>query len=125
MEKITGPIANDYEFIKGGDNSIIGAVYPMKAHLKKENDKRVILGGSPIINIDTGLSRFDELGIPVGLYLETNHCSKMNAAQGKSANAPTLVIEDLMFDNLLNKVSSVKPYSGIKTRKNRKVVPSE
>jgi hypothetical protein len=125
MEKITGPNANDYEFIKGGDNNIVGAVYPMKAHLKKENDKRNILGGSPIINIDNGMSRFDELGIPVGLYLETHHCSNLTAAKGKNENAPTSVIEDLMFDNLLNMVSSVKPHSSTKTRKNRKVVPSE
>jgi hypothetical protein len=125
MENFTGCIVNDYEFIKGGDNDIVGAVYPMKAHLKKENNKRLILGGSPIININNGMSRFDELGIPVGLYLETHHCSNLIAVKGKNENAPTSVIEDLMFDNLLNMVSSVKPYSGIKTRKNRKVAPSE
>jgi hypothetical protein len=111
MEKIVEPIISDYEFIKDVNNDIISAVYPMREHLKKENIKRTILGGSPVINIETGMSRFDNLGIPAGLYLEPNHYKILTDKRDIKCS----VIDDNLFDKLLGSVSSIKPYSG--TRK--------
>ena len=68
MEKIASSFVSDYEFIKDANNDVVSAVYPMKHHLTKENNKRMILGGS----IETGMTRFDNLGVPAGLYLENN-----------------------------------------------------
>jgi hypothetical protein len=105
---MTTSLISEYEFIKNANNDIVSAVFPMHQYLKKENNKRMILGGS----IEGGTSRFDELGIPAGLYLETTIIShdtvrpKLNKFE---------IIDDNLFDKLLGKVSSVKPYSG--TRK--------
>jgi hypothetical protein len=112
MQKVIEPIITDYEFIKDLNSDIVSAVYPMRQHLKKENMKRTILGGSPMIHIETGMSRFDDLGVPAGLYLEPN---QLQYHDHKKEHTACLVIDEIVFDKLLGSVSSVKPYSG--TRK--------
>jgi len=108
MENMTTSLVSEYEFIKDANNDIVSAVFPMRQHLIKENNKRMILGGT----IEGGTSRFDELGIPAGLYLEPTIFShdvvlpKFNKFS---------IMDDQLFDKLLGSVSTVKPYSG--TRK--------
>jgi hypothetical protein len=116
MQKIIEPILTDYEFVKDTNNVIISAVYPMREHLKKENTKRTVLGGSPLINIDTGMNRFSDLGIPAGLYLESNYnvFRGDNLTQKKDVHCS--VIGDDLFDKLLGSVSSIKTKAS--TRKN-------
>jgi hypothetical protein len=115
MEKIIEPVITNYKFIKDLNSDIVSAVYPMREHLKKENNNKMsILGGSPVIQIQTGMTRFDELGIPVGLYLESRQISFQDRAIIKETNSR--IIDDTLFEKLLGSVSSVKPYSG--TRKN-------
>jgi hypothetical protein len=116
MQKVIEPIISDYEFLKDANNDIISAVYPMREHLKKENTKRTLLGGSSIINIETGVSRFADLGIPVGLYLETNNNLLHNDHRNLKRDIPCPVIDNELFDKLLGSVSSVK--SNQYTRKN-------
>jgi len=96
---------SEIEYIKDTDNNIISGVYPMNAHLMSENNKVMNLGGS----LEIMGTRFDEMGIPVGLYLE-KHVYKESMNKQKNC----LVIDDLLFDKLLGNVSSVKPYSGTK-----------
>jgi hypothetical protein len=115
MEKIIEPVIQDYEFIKDINSDIISAVYPMQEYLKKESFKRTILGGSPMLHIETGTNRFAELGVPAGLYLESNQFSFHNTDTNKKETNCS-VIDETLFDKLLGSVSSVKPYSG--TRKN-------
>jgi hypothetical protein len=120
MQKVIEPIINNYEFIKDMNNDIVSAVYPMREHLKKENTKRTFLGGSPFIEIETGMNRFENLGIPAGLYLESRSVSYHNMDDNHKNMKKTnvcMVIEEDVFDKLLGSVSAVKPYSG--TRKNR------
>jgi hypothetical protein len=116
MQKVIEPILTDYEFLKDTNNEIISAVYPMREHLKKENTKRTVLGGSPLITIETGLNRFSDLGIPVGLYLESNYNLYRNDDLNQKRDIPCSVIEDDLFDKLLGSVSSIK--SNPSTRKN-------
>jgi len=116
MQKVIEPILSDYEFLKDTNNEIISAVYPMREHLKKENIKRTVLGGSPLINIETGMNRFSDLGIPVGLYLESNYNLYRNDHVNQKRDVPCSVIEDDLFDKLLGSVSSIK--SNPSTRKN-------
>jgi hypothetical protein len=113
MEKIASSFVSDYEFIKDANNDIVSAAYPMKQHLIKENNKRMILGGS----IDTGMTRFDDLGIPVGLYLE-NHFSSLNQSEIQAKHYKFEVMGDELFDKLFHSVSTVKPHST--TKKNIK-----
>jgi hypothetical protein len=114
MQKVIEPIITDYEFIKDLNSDIISAVYPMREHFKKETMKRTILGGSPMIHIETGMSRFNDLGVPAGLYLESNQLQYHDNSNKKETTS-CLVIDEIVFDKLLGSVSSVKPYSG--TRK--------
>jgi hypothetical protein len=108
MESITSSLISEYEFIKDSNNDIVSAVFPLRKHLIKENNKRMNLGGT----IEGGTSRFDELGIPAGLYLETTVISQDTIGPKFNKFA---VMDDQLFDKLLGSVSSVKPYSG--TRK--------
>ena len=112
MEKIASSFISEYEFIKDVNDDIISAVFPMHQHLKKENNKRMILGGS----IETGESRFAELGIPAGLYLEANYFSLHNNEPFKSCQNNSMLIDEQLFDKLLGSVSSVKPYSGTRRK---------
>ena len=109
MENVASSFISEYEFIKDANHDIISAVFPMRQHLIKENNKRMILGGS----IEGGTSRFDELGIPAGLYLETTIISH-DTIRPKFNNFE--IIDDQMFDKLLGSVSSVKPYSGTRRK---------
>lgn len=102
---------SNYDFIKNANNEIISAVYPMREHFKKDNNHRMFLGGS----IETGLSRFDELGIPLGLYLEPKYFLLHNNEELKKHNNCS-IIDDSIFDKLLESVSSVKTNS--RTKKN-------
>jgi hypothetical protein len=113
MEKIASSFISEYEFIKDANDDIISAVFPMHQHLKKENNKRMILGGS----VETGESRFAELGIPAGLYLEPN-CFSFNNVENINTNksSNSMLIDEQLFDKLLGTVSSVKPYSGTRRK---------
>jgi len=100
---------SEHEFKIDENNKVISAVYPINTHLIKENNNRMILGGSAV----TGLSRFDKLGIPAGLYLEPAFFNIHNNEPASFKNKVNdQIIGDDLFDNLLGKVSSVKPYSG-------------
>ena len=114
--RISNSFVSDYEFIQDSNNKITGAIYPMKQHLVKENNKKMLLGGS----IETGMTRFDNLGIPAGLYLE-NHVSFLNQTETPSKNNKSGVIENELFDKLFNTVSTIKSHPG--TRKNREPLP--
>lgn len=105
---------SNYDFIKNANNEIISAVYPMREHFKKDNNHRMVLGGS----IETGSSRFDELGIPVGLYLEPKYFSLHNNEQLKTKHNNCTTIDDSLFDKLLESVSSVKTNSRTKRNYN-------
>jgi hypothetical protein len=107
MQNIASSFVSEYEFIKNVNNDIVSAIYPMREHINKNNNL-MFLGGS----IETGNSRFDELGIPAGLYLESIGHSLHNSEPIRTRQITCTVIDDHMFDNLLGKVSSVKPYTG-------------
>lgn len=108
MENMTTSLVSEYDFIKDANNDIVSAVFPMRRHLTKENNKRMILGGT----IEGGTSRFDELGIPAGLYLEPTIFSHDTVIPKFNKFS---IMDDQLFDKLLGTVSTVKPYSG--TRK--------
>uniref|UniRef100_A0A6C0JHZ1 Uncharacterized protein n=1 Tax=viral metagenome TaxID=1070528 RepID=A0A6C0JHZ1_9ZZZZ len=114
MEKLTGQTISDYEFIKNSNNKITSAVYPMREHLKNENHKRAILGGSSLV-IETGMTRFDELGVPVGLYLEEKHITIENNTKRETKNE---IIDDVLFEKLLGMASSVKEKTNSSSKKN-------
>ena len=100
----TSTIASKYEYLKDSDGDINSAVFPMREYLKKENTEQLLLGGS----IETGISRFDDLGVPVGLYLERYPIS-LDSEPVKSKQIVLNVIDDNLFEKLLHQVSKVKP----------------
>jgi hypothetical protein len=109
------------EFCKDESDKIISAVYPMEQHLMEENNQRMMLGGA----IETGLSRFDGLGIPLGLYLEPRTFSLQTEPKYNKLG----VAEDSLFDSLLDRVTLKRTGQGTRkspssstkgTRRNKK-----
>jgi|UniRef100_A0A6C0JRG9 hypothetical protein len=114
-------IVESIEFMKDANNTIIAANFPMREYFKRENNNSMLLGGS----IQNDSNRFAELGIPIGLYLEPNRVIN----QIKSKQNSNSIMDDDMFEKLLNMVSTTKSCSGTKkcsikktekTKKNRK-----
>jgi len=110
MQNITSSYVSEYEFISDLNNDVISAIYPMQKYLNNENNERMLLGGS----LEIGGNRFDELGIPAGLYLEPKHFQQ-KYYEPKQMNCT--VIDEQLFEKLLGSVSSVKPYSGTRRKK--------
>jgi len=115
MQNISSSYVSEYEFVSDLNNEIISAIYPMQKYLNNENNERMILGGS----LEIGGNRFDELGIPAGLYLEPKHFSQKYFEPAKTKQMNCTVIDDQLFDKLLGSVSSVKPYSGTRRIKSQ------
>jgi hypothetical protein len=93
---------SEHEFKTDENNKVIAAVYPINTHLIKENNNRMILGGSAV----TGLSRFDKLGIPAGLYLEPAFFNIHNNEPASFKNKVNdQIIGDDLFDNLLGNIT--------------------
>ena len=102
-----------YMFQEGGEDGTTTAIYPMNEFLKSKNEERAILGGSALIEDNEGIARFNNLGIPAGLYLE-----KENVLKNKPhAKGDCNVINDDLFEKLFNSVAQIKS-SGSKTKKN-------
>jgi len=114
IKKLISPVSNDYEFIKNNNNNIVSAVFPMREHLKNENNKRTILGGS-VLTIQTGMTRFDELGVPVGLYLEERQITMENNMKREPKNE---IIDDVLFEKLLGMTSTIKGKTNSSSKKN-------
>jgi hypothetical protein len=111
MEKLSSSLISEYECIKDANNDLLSLVFPMHQYLKKENNNKMVLGGS----IETGTTRFNDLGIPAGLYLESNFIS-IHQNEPIKTNKNNCVIDNDLFDKLLGSVSSVKPYSGTRRK---------
>lgn len=113
MEILSSSLVSNYEFKKNANNDIVAASFPMREHLNLDNNYRMLLGGS----IEGGTARFDNLGIPAGLYLESKIFASHHNDIVKNSKHNNCVIDNDLFDKLLGNVSSVKPYSG--TRRNQ------
>ena len=82
--------------------------------LKKENYKRAMLGGSSLV-IETGMTRFEELGVPVGLYLEERQITMEN--NNNKRETKNEIIGDTLFEKLLGMTSNVKEKTNSSSRK--------
>jgi hypothetical protein len=111
MDKLDSFVSK-YIFQKNDGNEMISATYPMHDFLNKKNRERAIIGGSILIENETGMARFDGLGIPAGLYLEHTTTIVRDITSKKDSTS----IPNDLFDKLFNKVAYVKANN--KTKKN-------
>jgi hypothetical protein len=110
-----------FEYQKNDDNEMIAAIYPLREVMNQDSLIREHLGGSNIDNDGSGSSRFDGLGVPVGLYLSRKHIDqiqhmKKNPDIQKDCN----VIDEDKFNNLLDKIVK-KAKKRTSAKKNNKV----
>jgi hypothetical protein len=118
MQNTVNSYISDNVYIIGKDDAIINAVYPMKTLLGKGKAKRITLGGS--LEPSLGESRFDDLAIPSGLYVEPRHLSYNYVEPVLKKTTISVTLDDDIFDKLLNSVSKVK--IAPKTRRKNKEV---
>jgi len=105
------------------NNELIGAIFPLKETINMFSKKVETLGGS---KIEMEGSRFEGLGIPLGLYLSNNEFCNFNQTHKVKNNDE--VLDDYKFNKLINKIfknneskNHVKPHSLI-TKTNRKTL---
>ena len=97
---------SNFEYQKNNNNEIMAAVYPLKQIINDNDQYLERLGGSKNVSSENvGTSRFDGLGVPVGLYLSKRqiteiHQIKKNPKIHKDCN----VIDEDQFDRLLEKI---------------------
>lgn len=84
----------DYKF---NDKNLVGANYPLKETLKTYLKKKEFLGGD---KLEMEGSRFDGLGVPLGLYLSNNHIHTFNY----KVNNENKIIDDNIFNKLLDNI---------------------
>jgi hypothetical protein len=97
---------SNFEYQKNNNNEIMAAIYPLKQIINDNEQYLERLGGSKNTSSENvGTSRFDGLGVPVGLYLSKRqindiHQLNKNPKIHKGCN----VIDEDEFDRLLEKI---------------------
>jgi len=109
---------DNLEFLKNKDDELVASIYPLNKIVTYNETNTKRLGGS-VDNIDisekSAGSRFDGLGVPVGLFLSKKHVNCF-VAPGKTKDAGP--IEENEFGRLLsNVVMRVSKKNSLKKRK--------
>ena len=105
---------------KLNENGIVQSIlYPLKTIINQENISKTLLGGS--LHLDTENTRFEGLGIPVGLYLSKKNRGEIeNIHKPKNANkdmqGECAVISDEDFNRLIEKISKKSRAKTLKLR---------
>jgi hypothetical protein len=99
-----------FEFKKNDLNKIISGIYPLNEIIKQEISYKENLGGSMTYESNES-SRFQGLGVPIGLYLSKPKnkmlekiSNKNNGGNPKKREEEDNVIDDKMFQTLFEKV---------------------
>jgi hypothetical protein len=101
---------------KKKDDKIISGIFPFKEMFKNYSKKTNILGGSKN-EIEGQGSRFDGLGVPLGLYLSNNDVIFNQHLKIKNNDE---VLDNDIFDKLINNIMILKnnKTKNNKTKKN-------
>lgn len=105
------------------NNELIGGIFPLKENMNIFSKKVETLGGS---KIEMEGSRFDGLGIPLGLYLSNNEICNFNQSHKVKNNDE--VLDDYKFNKLINKIlkfnksTTPKKPDSLITKTNRKTL---
>jgi hypothetical protein len=110
---------DNLEFLKNKDNELVASIYPLNKVVMENETTIKRLGGS-VDKIDISErskgSRFDGLGVPVGLFISKKHINHV-VAPGKTKDAGP--IDETEFSRLLDNVA-IRPSkkNSLKKRKN-------
>ncbi|NDH69060.1 MAG: hypothetical protein EBY22_14390 [Gammaproteobacteria bacterium] len=114
---------SELEYQKNSDNELIAAIYPLKEAMKHDNLLRERLGGSTKDGSEASVgSRFDGLGIPVGLYLSRKRIDMAKIKKQPDIQEGCAVIDEEKFNQLLDKI--VKKSQKRLSKKNKKSMGS-
>ena len=110
---------SDIQYKMNENNHIISAIHPLNTIINKTSTFKSILGGS--IHTETEKARFEDLGVPVGLYLPKKHKGEIeNLPRPKNANKEALsecrVIDDKTFNALIEKIAKKNRAKTLKLR---------
>ena len=106
-------------FKKNEENIIIGG-FPIEEIVKTQLEKYEILGGMKQDD-DFGLSRFKDLAVPLGLYVEKDLNEIVGGSQSQNNNfIEGGVISDDQFNKLFDLVSVMNVRGGLSKKYSRK-----
>jgi hypothetical protein len=94
------------EYKKNENNEVTAAIYPLK-QIIEDNDRYLErLGGSKNVSSENiGTSRFEGLGVPVGLYLSKKQINDIDRLQkNPKIHKGCNVIDEEQFNRLLEKI---------------------
>jgi len=93
-----------FEYQKNDDNELSSAIYPLNEVLRQNSLIREHLGGSSREEGSPG-SRFDGLGVPVGLYLSRKHMGEIHHMQkNPEIQKECNVIDEKTFNQLMERI---------------------
>jgi hypothetical protein len=96
---------SNFEYQKNDDNELVAAIYPIR-HIMDQNDEyHEHLGGGKNNLEMTGTSRFDGLGVPIGLYLSKTQIKEIqNLKKNPEISKECNVIDEDKFNKLLDRI---------------------
>jgi hypothetical protein len=112
----------NFEYKKNDNNEVTAAIYPLK-QIIEENDRYLErLGGSKNVSSENnGTSRFEGLGVPVGLYLSKKQINDIDRLQkNPKIRKECNVIDEEQFDRLLEKIVRKSKH---RTSAKKRIVP--
>jgi hypothetical protein len=117
-----------FQYQKNNDNELVAAIFPLNEILIEEQQHLERLGGGSNDEHKEG-SRFDGLGVPIGLYLSKKQISDINNLQKNPAiHKDCNVIDEQQFNELIDKIirkskkkNSYKNYKRALNRKTKRV----
>lgn len=112
---------SNFQYKVNNENHVQSVIYPLNSVVNQNNVMKSILGGST--HIDSGYSRFEGLGVPIGLYLSKNKRATLETMSlsknaNKDINIECSVIDEELYEKLINKIAR-KRSSQSKTLKSR------
>ena len=109
-----------FEYNKNDDNELFSAIYPLNEVLNQNSLIREHLGGSS--HEGSSGSRFDGLGVPVGLYLSRKQIGEIHhMKKNPEIQKECKVIDEETFNKLMERiVKKAKKRTSLKNNKNNR-----
>ena len=113
---------SNFEYHKNSDNELVAAIYPIRNVIEENNEYFEHLGGGKQNNLEkNGSSRFDGLGVPIGLYLSKRQIKEIQQLKkSPEIHKECNVIDEDHFNKLLDRIArKAKKKISIKNHKKK------
>ena len=110
----------EHLIFKKNENDIIMGGFPIEKLVKEQVEKYELLGGAKE-NGDFGVSRFKNLAVPIGVYVEKDLNDLIGGSQRQKNNiVESGTITEEHFDKLFDMVSIMNVRGGLSKKYSRK-----